>query len=110
MSKRSNAVPSTFSPLENRLLARLPDAEWQRLLPRLQTVPLEFKKILYEPGSPMKYVYFPNAGMISVVNLMDEGIGIEVATIGNEGAGGLLDVGGAAADELDEAIGAEAAG
>jgi CRP-like cAMP-binding protein len=73
----------------NRLLARLPRAEYQRLLPRLQLVPLELKQVLYEARSPINYAYFPNRGVISALTVMEDGRAIEVATIGDEGMVGL---------------------
>src|ERR1700678_4365465 len=73
----------------NRLLARLPDQEFQRLLPLFQRVPLEFHAILFEVHAPITYVYFPLRGVVSAVTLMQDGSIIEVTTIGNEGMVGL---------------------
>src|ERR1700682_5919717 len=76
-------------PRGNRLLARLPPEEHQRLLPRLQVVPLALKHILYEARSPIDYAYFPNRGVVSALTVMEDGRAIEVATIGDEGMAGL---------------------
>jgi CRP-like cAMP-binding protein len=76
-------------PHGNRLLARLPPGEYQRLLPRLQLVPLPMKHVLYEARSPFDYAYFPNWGVVSALTVMDDGRAIEVATIGDEGMVGL---------------------
>jgi len=73
----------------NRLLARLPHDEFQRLLPNLRSVNLEFKLILYEPRALIDYAYFPERGVVSQLTVMENGSGIEVATIGNEGMVGL---------------------
>jgi len=73
----------------NRLLARLPKDEFQRLLPNLRPVNLEFKLVLYEPRATLDYAYFPDRGVVSQLTVMDDGAGIEVATIGNEGMVGL---------------------
>ena len=73
----------------NQLLARLPPAEYQRILPRLQFVALELKHVIYEARSPIDYAYFPNRGVISALTVMDDGRAIEVATIGDEGMVGL---------------------
>jgi CRP-like cAMP-binding protein len=73
----------------NRLLARLPPQEYQRLLPLLGLFPLAFKHVLNEPRSAIDYVYFPSRGVISAVTLMEDGTVIEVATVGNEGMVGL---------------------
>jgi len=80
--------PSPGSP-ENRLLARLPADEYQRLLPDLQFVSLELKRVLYEPGHSIDYAYFPNHGVLSQLTVMEDGAGIELATVGNEGMAGL---------------------
>jgi CRP-like cAMP-binding protein len=73
----------------NKLLALLPWDEYQRILTRVQLVPFEFKKILYEPGHPIRHAYFPQEGVVSMITVMEDGDGIEVATIGNEGMVGL---------------------
>src|ERR1700677_1325406 len=76
-------------PLGNRLLARLSSAEYQRLLPHLQLVPLALKQVLYEARSPIDYAYFPNQGVVSALTVMEDGRAIEVATVGDEGMVGL---------------------
>jgi CRP-like cAMP-binding protein len=85
-------MPKTKSPAApqgNRLLARLPSKEYQRLLPRLQLVPLALKHVLYEARSSIDYAYFPNRGLVSALTVMEDGRAIEVATIGDEGMVGL---------------------
>src|SRR5580693_4235390 len=77
------------APEGNRLLARLPPQEYQRLLPRMQVVPLAFKHVLYEARSPIDHAYFPNKGVVSALTVMEDGRAIEVATIGDEGMVGL---------------------
>lgn len=73
----------------NKLLAALPQEDYERLLPNLETIPLLFKKILYQPNEPIQYVYFPISGVISLLNIMVDGGAIEVATLGNEGMVGI---------------------
>ena len=41
------------------------------------------------PNEPIEYVYFPNSGIISLVNLTEDGGTVEAATVGNEGMVGL---------------------
>ena len=74
---------------KNRLLANLPEDEWERIAPRLTPVDMERKQSVYEPGSAIGHVYFPEQGLISVVSTMNDGSTIEVATIGCEGMSGL---------------------
>lgn len=73
----------------NRLLRKLPQDEYQRLLPNLEPVSLDFEQVLCEPRVPMPYAYFPDQGVVSVVDKMDDGTIIEVGTVGCEGMIGL---------------------
>ncbi|HEX6624104.1 MAG TPA: Crp/Fnr family transcriptional regulator [Pyrinomonadaceae bacterium] len=72
-------------PIRNRLLAALPREEYERLLPHLKSVPLPFMKILYEGGEPIRHVYFPGDGLISLLVVMGDGTVREIGVIGNEG-------------------------
>ncbi len=69
----------------NRLLALLPQAEYQRLAPRLQAISLAQKQVLYKARSSIDYLYFPTSVVISVLTIMENGAAIEVASVGNEG-------------------------
>ena len=73
----------------NRLLDTLPKNEYTRLLPKLKTVSLVFGEVLYEPGDVIKYVYFPNDSIISLISELSETSGLEVGMVGNEGMAGL---------------------
>jgi hypothetical protein len=46
-----------YDPLENQLLAALPEAEWLRWRPKLELVDMPLGQVLYESGSKMAYVY-----------------------------------------------------
>jgi CRP-like cAMP-binding protein len=72
-------------PIQNQLLAALPGKDYQRLLPQLETVRLPFMAVLYESGEPIKYVYFPNDGLLSLLVVMADGTLREIGLIGNEG-------------------------
>jgi len=73
----------------NRLLATLPRNEYQRLLPKLKTVSLVLGEVLYEPGDAIKYVYFPNDSIISLISEVSDTSWLEVGMVGNEGMAGL---------------------
>ena len=73
----------------NRLLATLPRNEYQRLLPKLKTVDLVLGDALYEPGDIIKYVYFPNDSIISLISKISANSLLEVGMVGNEGMAGL---------------------
>jgi len=73
----------------NWLLSALPETDYQALEPHLKPVSLPRGKILYEPGDPIEYVYFPERAMISIVSLMESGATTEIGLIGKEGMVGL---------------------
>lgn len=97
--KRNYAVPIAINPLDprrNRLLAVLPEQEYQRILPHLQLVPLPLGKILYESGGHLGWVYFPTTAIVSLLYVMDNGQSAEMAVVGNDGVLGIaLFMGGA---------------
>lgn len=72
-------------PSRNQLLAALPGEEYERLLPQLQSVALPFMEVLYEGGEPIRHVYFPDDGLISLLIVMDDETVREIGVIGNEG-------------------------
>jgi CRP-like cAMP-binding protein len=80
---------TTQNPPQNRLLASLSIADYERLRPHLEPVRLEYKRPLYEVNKPIEFVYFIETGVSSLVNTMANGDASEVGTIGNEGVVGL---------------------
>lgn len=77
------------APVENRLLAKLPKKEYQRLLPDLENVELTFGDILYEPGDKITHVHFPNDSIISLLSAVGKRSTLEVGIVGNEGMAGI---------------------
>lgn len=59
------------------------------LWPDLEEVPLSFKQGVYEPNQPIECVYFVHSGVVSLVNDLEDGTSVEVATVGPEGMVGL---------------------
>ncbi|WP_293497104.1 Crp/Fnr family transcriptional regulator [Phenylobacterium sp.] len=76
--------------MQNRLLAALPAADYGLVGPYLTHIELERGRLLYDPGDAVDTVYFPLDGVISLMTLMANGAAIESATIGPEGALGLM--------------------
>src|ERR1700678_1063138 len=76
------------SPVKNHLLAALPQKEYKRLLPHLELVSLDVKEVLHEPYQPIKYVYFPENGLITKVVSTEDGACVEVGIVGKEGMTG----------------------
>ena len=76
-------------PRSNHLLAALPEAEWQRWLPQLESVEMPLGQVLYESGSNLKHVYFPTTAIVSLLYVMENGASAEIAVVGNEGIVGI---------------------
>lgn len=55
--KTKSATPARHPPTSNLLLAALPKADYQRLLPHLEHVPLPLGWALYESGSRIQHVF-----------------------------------------------------
>jgi len=81
--------PSSPDPRQNRLLAALPEAEFQRLAPALEPVALAAGAALYESGRPQPYLYFPASGIVSLLYLLEDGGSTEIALTGREGVVGV---------------------
>jgi CRP-like cAMP-binding protein len=74
----------------NRLLAMLPLADIERLIPAMTTVTLDQGTVLNEPGDEPERIYFPHTGMISLLAVMADGKAVETATVGREGVVGAM--------------------
>ncbi|KRB83863.1 Crp/Fnr family transcriptional regulator [Noviherbaspirillum sp. Root189] len=73
----------------NLLLATLTDEQYGAIAPRLHTVPLKIKQVLFERNQPPQYVYFPCTCVLSILAYMLNGSAVEVGTVGNEGFIGI---------------------
>lgn len=74
----------------NSLLRALPPAEYEKVMACATTVPLRLREDVIEAGEPVRYVYFPESGMLSIVKDMEDGhTSIEVGVVGREGMAGL---------------------
>ena len=90
MAKHPPTVrPPTAQSSANQLLAALPAAEYARIAPSLETIPLKLQERIHKPGEPIRHVYFPGGGFCSVLAVLEDGTMVEVATIGREGAVGV---------------------
>jgi CRP-like cAMP-binding protein len=81
---------SNVESVRNELLAALPTEERNRILPSIEVVQLRLRDFLHKTGEPVEYVYFPGGGFLSVVTILEDGGMVEVATVGREGAVGVV--------------------
>ena len=82
-------MPTTHAPKQNHLLAALPQAEFERLLPHLQLTSMPLGEALYESGGRLQHVYFPTTSIVSLLYVMEDGGSAEIAVVGNEGILGI---------------------
>ena len=86
-AKRTAALP--HSSTQNLLLAALPAAEYQQLLPHLEPVPLPLGSSIYESGDRLAHVHFPTDGIVSLLYVMENGASAEIAVTGRDGVIGI---------------------
>lgn len=82
-------MPISSCPPQNALLASLPDDVMERLSPKLQRVQMSAGSVLFEPGVPMRGVYFLESAVVAMSFVMENGGSAEVALIGREGLVGV---------------------
>ncbi|MBT9502779.1 MAG: Crp/Fnr family transcriptional regulator [Burkholderiaceae bacterium] len=82
-------LSGTHNPNQNHLLAALLDAEFDRLAPQLELIPLPLGEVLYESGGQQRHVYFPTTAIVSLHYVLENGGSSEIAGVGNEGMLGI---------------------
>jgi CRP-like cAMP-binding protein len=75
--------------LRNRLLTAIPPNAFSLFESDLRASTLKQGAIVQEAGEVVEQIWFPQTGMISLVVVTQEGVGIEAASIGREGSVGL---------------------
>ena len=76
-------------PIENRLLADLPDDERHQLLKYLEPIHFARKRILYESGQSMRNAYFFRRGMASLFAVAEDGRTVQISVVGTDGFVGV---------------------
>lgn len=82
-------MPAPHAPTQNHLLATLPPAEFDRLSPRLELVPMPLGEALYESGGRLQHVHFPTTSVVSPLYVREDGASAEIAVVGNESILGI---------------------
>ena len=75
--------------VENEILLDLPAKERDAIFPQLTLVELKTHIVLHEPGEAIKFGYFLNSGMTSILTVLAEGKSVEVGLTGKDGFVGL---------------------
>ena len=76
-------------PIANSLLAALPRAEYEHLASGFESVKLATGSVLYQPGEPILYAYFPNNCLVSLLAVVGGRKALKVGLIGSEGMVGI---------------------
>jgi CRP-like cAMP-binding protein len=69
----------------NTILSSLPDSELNTLYPYLEFQELPLHAVLVDPEEPLRYAYFLQAGVASLVVPTSEGRSVEVGLVGKTG-------------------------
>ncbi len=85
MPSRAIKAPSS----SNRLLARLPRIDRNRLVAQCEEVQLLESDVLEERGERIRHVHFPVDSFVSLITPVDDHAGFEVGMVGSEGMLGI---------------------
>jgi CRP-like cAMP-binding protein len=75
--------------IRNKLLGLLPTTELETLLQVAEMVTIDTKEMLWEPEEAIRFVYFPEDCVISLVTYLKNGDTVEAMTVGNDGFAGM---------------------
>lgn len=75
--------------IQNSILLALPAKECDSVFEKSQFVELSKHMVLNEMGAPIKFAYFINSGLASMLSVMTTGKSVEVGLVGKEGFIGL---------------------
>jgi CRP-like cAMP-binding protein len=91
-------------PVVNGILLRMAGHEFRAIRPELELVTLKHHTILHESNHKAASIYFPNAGLISLVIVTSNGKTAEAGVVGNEGVIGIEGLFGLKRSPLQEVV------
>ncbi len=83
-------MPLASGTVGNRLLAALSREDLAALRPRLRSVEFRQGDVILKPEMPLDHVLFPDSGVVSLVQRLEDGSQIEVGLVGCEGMVGAM--------------------
>jgi CRP-like cAMP-binding protein len=75
--------------LGNKILSGIPASEFRFIQSELEPFKFEPRSILHEPTRALRFAYFPNSGLISLLVATEDGQTVEAGMVGNEGVAGV---------------------
>jgi CRP-like cAMP-binding protein len=82
-------MPGGQGPRLNLLLASLPEALLDALLPQLELVDMPLGQVICESGATLRCAYFPTTAIVSLLYVMEDGASAEIAVVGFDGVVGV---------------------
>lgn len=76
-------------PKQNHILASLPAADYERILPDLKLIDMPLGWTMSESGDHINYLDFPISGIVSLMYSLEDGSTSETALVGSEGMIGI---------------------
>ena len=73
----------------NRLLAALPEKDFQNLLANSERTELTYGAYLYQTGATIRHIYFPESGIVSLPSAVEGDLTLDVGIVGSEGMIGV---------------------
>jgi len=82
------ATANSNNALKNFLLAALPEADFERIHSKLESVTFKLGDVVFESGDKLDCVHFPTTAITSLLYIMENGATAEIGVIGNDGVSG----------------------
>ena len=79
-----------MNPKNNQRLEQLQPQHYQQIHRHLQLVSMVSGEDIFRPGDRIKQVFFPITALLAIANEMRDGVSLDMALVGSEGAIGLL--------------------
>jgi CRP-like cAMP-binding protein len=89
MSNTPNKNKQIPSPKLNHILASLPAADYERIMPDLKLIDMPLGWTMSESGDHINYLDFPVSGIVSLMYSLEDGSTSETALVGCEGMIGI---------------------
>lgn len=89
LTARRPSPSERFRPTSNELIALLPRGVSAALTAQLVAIDLPVDEVVATAGVPMRWVYFPDSAVLSLIAIMADGAAAEAGTVGREGMVGL---------------------
>src|SRR5689334_13515144 len=99
-SAASRRTTASGEEIHNNILSNIPDNEFGMLRRYLEFQPISYRQTLQDTHESLKFVYFPNSGLVSLVVTTEDGRSVEVGVVGKEGMVGTPSLVGVPASPL----------